>query len=500
MKALPKRFRVLDRLRREPLGNALFSLAGDSAAYLAGGVLLGLGNVVLIPLYTRTLTPSEFGVYALLDVTILLLVAVTALKLDVSYLKWFADIEPSRRGELFGTILLAGAAASTIGGLFLFWAVAGPLGGSWLQARAANWAWLLLPIVILENLQSLLLTDLRARRRAVSYSAAPVLRLACMTLASYYLLAVRHAGLSGLFLGRFAGDAAGVLYLLTISLRVVSWRFSASLLGPMLRFGLPLIWSNFAVLLQDAAGRYFLSRSGTLEDVAVLGAAIKVGSVFQILIAAPFGVAWGGLLFQIAKQPNARLIYSKILHYLYVFAFGVALVLSILGPILIHLFTSPAYFSAIGILPLIFLVRAMNVVEQPAATGIYLAGKTAYFAGIYTVALFVNLLCLRAFVPRYGVIGVGWAWLIGAASVPLLELAIGQRLYRLTIHSKLVLIPVLAWIVAVRWLPLQFSGVSTTKVWLAVLAAAMVAASLAALVASDFRWARRGMAMREINE
>ena len=87
----------LAALRQDAIGGALVSLVNDSATYLLGGVLLGAGNVILIPLYTRTLRPSEFGAFALVDVTVLLLVAITALKFDVSYLKWFAELEPARR-------------------------------------------------------------------------------------------------------------------------------------------------------------------------------------------------------------------------------------------------------------------------------------------------------------------------------------------------------------------------------------------------------------------
>ncbi|MGB9465160.1 MAG: oligosaccharide flippase family protein [Candidatus Acidiferrum sp.] len=500
MKQILPRFPLLERLRQEPIGGVLVSLAGDSAAYLAGGVLLGLGNVVLIPLYTRTLTTREFGVYALLDVTILLLVAVTALKLDVSYLKWFADLEPAHQGELLGTTLLTGLAASTFGGTILSLLVASHVGESWVHASVKSYAWLLLPIVVLENLQSLLLTDLRARRCAISYSGAAVVRLACMIFASYYLLAVRHSGLAGLFLGRLAGDAGGVLYLCAASLRFVAWRFAPSLLRPMLAFGLPLIWSTFTVMLQDASGRYFLGRSGTMEEVGVLGAAIKVGAVFQILVAAPFGVAWGSLLFQIAKQPGARIIYTKILNYVYVFALGVALVLAILAPALIHIFTAPAYYAAIGILPLILLVRAMNVIEQPAATGIYLAGRTKLFAGIYTVALALNLLMLHELVPRYGAAGVGWAWFMSSASVPILMLAIGQRFYRLRLSAKLVVVPIIAWIVVARWLSFRLWSLSATRIWLPILAAVVVVCGAAGLLASDFHWMRRDLNARGMNE
>ncbi len=410
MKLISKLRTLHERVEREPIGATLLSLAGDSTVYLAGGILIGLGNIILVPLYTRILSPREFGVYALVDITVLLLVAVSALKLDVSYLKWFADLAPSRRGELLGSTLLTGVGVSLLCGLILSISVAGRLGEFWLHTSAHSYAWLLCPIVILENLQGLLMTDLRAGRRPVPYSMSGLLRLAGIVAASYYFLSIRHMGLHGLFLGRLIGDALAVGYLCAACLRSVVWKIVPSLTVPMIRFGLPLVWSVFALMLQDASGRYFLSRYGTLDEVGLLGAAIKVGAVFQMLVAQPFGVAWGGVLFQIVKKQSAQ------------------------------------YYPAIALLPMILLVRAMNVIEQPASVGIYLAGRTDLLAMSYVAALGINLLLLRLLTPHFGLLGVGYAWFLGSAIVPVLFLVFGQRRYRLSLRPELLLAPIFLWI------------------------------------------------------
>ena len=159
MHPLRRILELLERVKRQPIGAALVSLAGDSAVYLTGGVLVGLSNIILIPLYTRCLPPRQFGVYALVDVTVLLVVTVSALKLDVSYLKWFANTEPGRHGELLGSTLMAGLVASVLGGLALSFLVRSNLGEMWLQGSGRSFAWMLLPIVALETLQALFLAD-----------------------------------------------------------------------------------------------------------------------------------------------------------------------------------------------------------------------------------------------------------------------------------------------------------------------------------------------------
>lgn len=484
---------LLDGLRRDSIGVALLSLAGDSAVYLAGGLLIGLGSVVLVPLYTRCLAPRQFGVYALVDITILLIVTAATLKLDVSYLKWFADLGPERRGELFWSTLLTGLATSALGGLALSCVVASRIGEHWLGASGRDYAWMLLPIVMLENLQVLFLTDLRARRRAVFYSTTAIVRLVVLLAATYYLLDMRQMGLPGLFLGRLVGDGAAFVVLAATSLHSVVFKVSPTLLRQMLRFGLPLVWSVFTVMFQDASGRYFLSRYGTLDQVGLLGAAIKIGAGFQMLVSVPFGVAWGGILFQIVKERDAQVIYSKIFGYVYALALALALILTIIAPVLFRIFTTPAYYSVISIFPLVLLVRAMGVIEQPASTGVYLAGRTNLLAVSYTAALALNLLLLCLLVPHFGLLGVGWAWMLGSAVVPILFLLFGQRYYRLLFYPKLLLTPILLWIAtlllrgsAERLFP-HHSLLSQSALGSAVLIATVT------LLISDFRDLRRKM-------
>jgi O-antigen/teichoic acid export membrane protein len=429
----------------DPITAALFALAGDSLVYLAGAAVIGLGNFVLVPLYTRYLAPAEFGVYALVDITILILVTVTQLGFGVSYLKWFADIEPSRRGELLGSTLAVGALAATIGGALLALAVAGPWGERWLQTGDRGFAWTLLPLVVLENLQGLLLTDLRARRRAAAFSASALVRLLAIVGASLWFIVVQKQGVTGVFTGRLVGDGIGVLTLATFCLRSTALRLEWSMVKPMVRYGLPLVWSALMGMMLDASGRYFLSHSSTLEQVGFYGVAIKIGNIFQMLVNQPFGVAWGGLMFQIVKWPNARVVYSKILAYVFVLSLTAALILTLFTPTLFAIFATAAYFPAMAVFPLILLVRAVNLMEYPTSIGIYLAGRTKWFALIYSVGLAVNLLANYALTPDYGMFGAAWAWLAAWLVITGLMAWLGQRYYPLHYDWKLLLIPIVPW-------------------------------------------------------
>jgi len=484
----------------DPIASALSALVGDSLVYLIGSAAIGLGNIILIPLYTRYLSPAQFGVYALVDIAVLILVMVTQLGFGVSYMKWFADSGGSRRDELLGSTLTIGALAAGIGGGLLSLAVASPMGEHWLQTAHRGFAWTLLPLVVLENVQGLLLTDLRSRRRAIAFSISGVVRLAAILGASIWFIVVQGQGVLGVFLGRLVGDSISVLLLATLCLSSVTPRMDRSLAAAMVSYGIPLLWSAFIGMMLDASGRYFLSRHSTLEQVGFYGTAIKIAGVFQMLVNRPFGVAWGGLMFQIVKWPNAQVVYSKILMYVFVLSLTAGLVLTLFTPTLFAIFATPAYFPAMAVFPLILLVRAINLMEYPTSTGIYLAGRTKWFALIYSVGLGINLLGNYALTPAYGMFGAAWAWLAAWLVITGLMAWLGQRYYPLRYDWKLLLTPIVPW----GFVLLGQRGpvpILSNVYWpVQILLALLVVLGIGGLLVRDFRATRKRILLEKASQ
>jgi len=466
---------------------ALRFLASDSFVHFIGAGLLGLGSFILVPLYTRTMRPDQFGIYALIDISVVILVLTSQAKLDVAYLKMFADLDPSRYPALLGSVLTAGFSGAVVGGGVLAFAAWSSLGGRFLHTDERSFAWTLLPIVILEALQGLFLSDLRARRRAVRYCTSTLTRLLAMVGATIWFLSFQHLGLYGLFLGRMLGDMAGVLLLFVFCRANLVLTCDLSILRPMLYFGAPLIWGAVMMLLMDAAGRYVLTQYRGLADVGYLGAALKISSIFQMLVTQPFGIAWGGLMFQMAKWPNAKLIYSQIFSYVLLLASGVACIIAIFTRQLFHIFATQSYAPGMVLLPFLLLVRAIGIMEYPAAISIYLAGRTSWFAAIYTAAFLVNF-GLNVWLDKaQGAMGVIIAWIAGWIVITALMRIVGQRVYRLDNHWWLWIVSVLPWLVLGALGPGRLSEIVAMKVALQCASALVIATVLVTLALIEYR-------------
>jgi O-antigen/teichoic acid export membrane protein len=432
----------------EGFSGALFALAGDSFQYLIGLAVMGLANMALMPLYTRYLSPSEFGLYALVEILALGLITAASLGSGVSYLKWYAAGEPSQVKQLLGTTLWSNGLAALLmgGGLSAF--VDSDSGVRILGAPTRTFVLLLLPLVLLETEQSVFLTHLRACRRPVAFSISSIIRLVAIAVFSVWLLAFLRLGLFGLFLGRVLGDVCGLCALIILSKSEISaansWRLSLA----TIRYGMPVVLSSLIMLALDGAGRYFVNRYNTLEQVGQFAVGVKIAGLMRILVVAPFGTAWGGLLFQIEKRADAQFIYSKLTGYILLLAVSVAAILSLLSPLLLRVFATPAYHASLSVIPLLLLVQAMMVVHYPATVGIYLRSVTKWQTVILLIGFAVDLLLNRLLVPARGIVGASLAMLAAWVFMITLMALVSQEYYPLRFEWKPVGIAAAIWLLA----------------------------------------------------
>src|SRR5207244_1584871 len=123
-------------------------------------------------------------------------------------------------------------------------------------------------------------------------------------------------------------DVLACLLLLGMIASVLSWSASLPSALSMAKYGLPVMGSALIMMILEGAGRFFLDHYGSLEQVGLYSVAVKISGIMRLLVVVPFGSAWGGLLFQIAKRPTAPKGTTKLMSYLLVASVSIAVVLS----------------------------------------------------------------------------------------------------------------------------------------------------------------------------
>ena len=100
---------------------SLKTLAKDSVIYGVAGVLLRSMSALLVPVFTRAFSPSEYGSMSIVLATVALINVFVVLALDNSAARWYYDAsDEADRKETFATWAWTYLAAASTAGVIVF--------------------------------------------------------------------------------------------------------------------------------------------------------------------------------------------------------------------------------------------------------------------------------------------------------------------------------------------------------------------------------------------
>ena len=277
-------------------------LVRHTFVYGSGYVTMAIVSFVLVPIYTRHMSPSEYGLLGLMLVLYGLMTPVYDLGFTDSVGRFFFDSEGREDGASIGhmratsLIFLVGFGAFLTAVLCVF----APTWSDLLTQTDAHAG--LVRIVsatlYLECLAIVPLTLIRMQERSQLYIAITVTRFVVTATLSIVFVAVMDLGVRGALLANL-GSAAGVLLvLLPSTLAALQVRPSMPLLREMLRFGLPFFPVLVSSWFIEASDRYLLGIYRTKAEVGYYVLGYKVAQVMQIATAA-VSMGWAPLRYRI---------------------------------------------------------------------------------------------------------------------------------------------------------------------------------------------------------
>lgn len=148
-----------------------------------------------------------------------------------------------------------------------------------------------------------------------------------------------------------------------------------------------------------------------------------------MLITSPFIMTFLPRRFEIVKQADAREIFSKVYDYYFLMILIVGLALSVFADEIMRVMTTPEFYQAGRLVPLIVLMMLILGMKYHYEFGILYRKKTQYYSYINTFTAVVHLLLNLILIGTYGIWGAVYASLAGVSLSTALIYWVGRRLY-----------------------------------------------------------------------
>jgi O-antigen/teichoic acid export membrane protein len=393
-------------------------LVSSLAAYQVADVVSKLLAVLLLPVYTRYIPPSGYGVVELLGNGVIFISILVRLGMIEAFLRYYySDADRERRDALarratgfllVSTTIAAGAvAAASVPLSKLVLSHRDPL--TFLVAVLGLWAF-----TNLELAYALLRVDERLR----AYATASLTNVGLTIAASFVLVVGLGDGARGLLLGNYGASTVillGLWWRMRAHLHPRSWRVEP--LGLLMRFGLPTVPAEASVYALNIVDRFYIYHDASQRLAGLYSIAVKLAGAVAFIVRA-FQYAWPPLAYSVSDDAEAARLYGLVTTYYALVAGFVVAALALLGRWVLIVLTAHSYYHAYRALPWVALGWAMYGLW---VVFLVIAGRAkvtmrnfpASIAGLAT-----NVVLIIVLVPVFGIAGAGVA-LCGAYVVML---------------------------------------------------------------------------------
>lgn len=450
----------------------------DTVVYGIGGSAARIISVLFLPIFTRILTPDEFGALDLLITTTVLLGLVSTAGLNTAVLFYYRRTDDvAERRRLVGTALVVATAASVVFAVVGV-LVARPIAALVMQDEGYVLAVALTFVALPAGVSSFLVMDLlRVEFRPVAFSVLGIGRTLLAAILGVILVVAADLGVAGILAaqGTLAFLALGVGLWLTRRQWAPALDLRAA--ARMLSFGLPLVPAGLAYWLMGYSDRFFLAQFRDLSDVGIYAMATRIAQVVQ-LVAGAFQTAWWPFAYARARDEGHRELFARIFRAYSIGLSLLALAIGLFAREILIVITTPPFVPAYPFVAMLAFALVINGCYQIVSIGLALSERMWHQAWTSAVAAVVNVALNALLIAATGVLGAAISTVVSYFVSTALVYWMAQRNYPIGFDLRAPAIVVVTAVMALS-MGLFLDGSLSGSSWSPLVSAAKLAGLVA---------------------
>jgi O-antigen/teichoic acid export membrane protein len=411
------------------LGGQLKRLGKHSAIYGLGGLVSRILAVLLLPLYTRYLSPSDYGQVETLIALTTVIGIVLRMGIHSAFFRFYFDSsDPDARRLVLRTSFWFTMAMATIG-LVMGLAFSGVISSLLFDSTDESELVMAAFVGLWAGMNYEQVTSLfRVEERSVAFVSASLANIFLTIGATVLLVVELDKGPIGVIVGNFTGTLLVYAVLVAYRREQLGLQFDRGLLREMNRFGIPLVPTALFLWVTNFSDRLFLVKLADTQEVGLYSVGVRIASALVLLLTA-FRLAWPAFAYSIEDDGEARRTYGYVLTYLVFLTTWVATGLALLSPWIVDWIAAPAFAESSRVVgPLAFSTVAFAAYIV-VAIGVGRSKRTQFNWIVTGAAAAVNVALNLLLIPPYGMMGAAVATIAAYTTMFVGMVWWSQRIY-----------------------------------------------------------------------
>jgi O-antigen/teichoic acid export membrane protein len=410
-------------------------LIKGSGVYTIGKILPKAIRFLLIPIYTRFLTTSDYGIVAIVGVIISIMGIILSLGLPDTVTRYYFDYPEESKGfrDFLGSILIFFLLFGFLVVTTLTFFGKPIFENLFSNVTFSPYIKIGLWTSFFISINAILLNIYRAKEQAVKYISFRIVNFLLTTGIIIYFVVIAKEGALGKIKGSFYASLLFFIIFLVLILKRSNIILSKPKLFNALMFGLPLVPHALSRLFLFSVDRILLERISTLSEVGLYNVGYEIGSVFSVIM---FSIvyAWVPIYYNIAKsevKQRAKIIFSRMATLYIVFGSVLAIGTILFSKEIIYFVVAEKFHSSYRVVPVVAVGYLLHLIYVVSVRALFLEKKTYIVAPTTLLAAIINIGLNILWIPKYGMMGAAYATLVSFLVHSIITHIFAQRIYRI---------------------------------------------------------------------
>ena len=389
------------------------SIFGDllkgTALYTVAVFFQRLAGVILLPLNTRYLNPTDYGVLELIEQVSTIVAVLLGMHISGSLgYFYFEKEDPAERNRVVSTTFLGAALvglAAALVGVFCVRPINRAVFGGGDYALYLILAFAVFPLTFVLEAA---LGWLRVVNRPATFALMSALRVGLTVGGAVVLVAGLGLRVLGVLGSNIIASGCLSLILAVYCLRQTRFSFDFALFVRMARFALPLAVGTIGMFVIHFGDRFILPHYRPLADLGIYGIGYKIGMLVSFLSGA-FHSYWTAQVFAVVRRQDSKQVIARAFTYMSALLIYCSLGLIVLSRPVLRILTTKGFESAADIVPLIVLAYLLRSIAEFFRSLFLAVGRPGFDAVCSWVGVAVCMVSYFILIPPYGVWGAALA-------------------------------------------------------------------------------------------
>ena len=392
----------------------LSKLSKNTLIYGLGNVFQKFLSLLLLPFFSRILSPEDYGILSLLSLLTSLLLTVSTLgtqnSLNILYFKNMneKDYDNSLISSNFYLLTILNFLILIIIVIF-----SKKISNIIFQSTIYN-SYIILSFIgfMIGIIADPFNSYLRMENKIIKYVIVTLIS-STITLATNIIFVVNlRLGITGLLLATIVSNFIRLLLLIFLTQKYLNFKINIKYIKPLITIGFPSIFGLFAFLLIDYADRQMIQRIIGIEKLGIYSIGYNFGMIMIIFVNS-FSTAWTPFFMSyIDKLSEANALFRKILNYYIICAGFIVLLFFAFARLIVVIMVAPEYIAAykvVGLVSLSYMLKGCYLILLPS---IYFTGRLIYQSLSEWIAAIINIFLNIVLIKYIGIEGAALSTLI----------------------------------------------------------------------------------------